>query len=798
MDAERWRRISILYHQALALTTEERSVFLASACGDDAGLRQELESLLADDTPVDDRLPLAASETFAEPVSPTAEGVNTVARPGTILGSYRIERLLGHGGMATVFLAQDLKHRRTVAIKILKTEIGAAVGNRRFLREIEIAAQLVHPHILPLFDSGAVGDQLYYVMPHVEGGSLRSRLQRERLLPVDEALRLAREIASALGHSHRQGFIHRDIKPENILLSDGIALVADFGIARLMSASGGEALTGSWTVLGTPRYMSPEQALGTGSVGAPSDLYSLACVLYEMLAGQPPFTAPGVMTVLSQHAGQLVPPLREKRPEIPEGIERAIERALAKTPDDRYPTAAHFVEALTAGTIGTPIPASSTSQDIDIPHNLPPQRTSFVGRERELTECVKLLHETRLLTLTGIGGCGKTRLALKLAEGLLGSYPDGVWFADLAPLSDGSGVPETVALVLGVRGGSGNDVTETLCRHVEDRRALLVLDNCEHLLESSGQLVDALLNGGDQLRILITSREGLGIDGERQFAVRSLPVPVQESGCNLQAVEASAAVQLFVDRARVVDPAFTLTELNASAVADVCRRLDGIPLAIELAAARVKVLSVEEILSKLDDRFRLLTGGKKALPRHQTLWSVFEWSYDHLTADERRLFRLLSVFAGGWTLAAATAVSSQTSDEFEVLELLTHLVSKSLVVVERVATDRVRYRLLETSRQFAQQKLNDLGEGEAERTRHLEVLHHLGRGARGTRGGAAARQVASGHRIGTSERARGARLVRWGRARGRGRATGRRGVALLAHPRTFHTRARAVDAGAQA
>ena len=162
--------------------------------------------------------------------------------------------------------------------------------------------------------------------------------------------------------------------------------------------------------------------------------------------------------------------------------------------------------------------------------------------------------------------------------------------------------------------------------------------------------------------------------------------------------------------------------MNASVVADVCRRLDGIPLAIELAAARVKVLSVEEILSKLDDRFRLLTGGKKALPRHQTLWSVFEWSYDHLTADEQRLFRLLSVFAGGWTLAAATAVSSQAPDEFEVLELLTHLVDKSLVVVERVAAERVRYRLLETSRQFAQQKLNDAGEGEAERRRHLEYF----------------------------------------------------------------------------
>jgi non-specific serine/threonine protein kinase len=622
--------------------------------------------------------------------------------------------------MATVFLAQDLKHRRTVAIKVLKAEIGVAIGAERFLREIEITAQLVHPHILPLFDSGAIDDRLYYVMPYVEGGSLRARLQRETPLPLDEALRLARDVASALGHAHRQGFIHRDIKPANILLSDGMALVADFGIARVIT--GAQTLSGAGGVLGTPLYMSPEQALGTGDVGVPADIYSLGCVLYEMLAGEPPFTGRSPISVLSQHVAQAVPPLRRMRPEIPEGIERAIEKALAKAPDERYATAAQFVEALTAGTMGTPIPVSSTSQDIDIPHNLPPQRTSFVGREKELTECAELLREARLLTLTGIGGCGKTRLALKLAEHLLARYPDGVWFVDLAPLSDARGVADALALALTVRGELGTGLTETLCRHMRGKRALLVLDNCEHLLESSTELVDALLGAADELRILITSREGLGIDGERPFAVRSLPVPAPESAGDLQAVEASAAVRLFVDRARIVDPRFTLTQRNAAAVADICRRLDGIPLAIELAAARVKVLSVEEILSKLDDRFRLLTGGKKALPRHQTLRSVFEWSYDHLTAQEQRLFRLLSVFAGGWTLAAVTAVFSNAADEFEVLELLTHLVDKSLVMVERVAAERVRYRLLETSRQFAQQKLNDAGEGEAERRRHMEYF----------------------------------------------------------------------------
>ena len=650
MDAERWRRISLLYHEARTLDTKGRRAFLSSACGGDAALRHELESMLTGDTATDLLLPMPVVDATAALTPSTAEGVSAaVVEPGTALGSYQIDRLLGRGGMASVFLAQDLRHRRVVAIKVLKAEIAAAIGADRFMREIEFTAQLVHPHILPLFDSGAVGDRLYYVMPHVKGGSLLARLQREAPLPLDEALRLTHEIASALGHAHRQGFVHRDIKPANILLSDGMAMVADFGIARVMSASGVMRLTGTGAAVGTPLYMSPEQALGTEEVGAPADLYSLACMLYEMLAGAPPFTGPSVIAVLSQHAAQAVPPLRAKRPAVPEGVERTLERALSKAPGDRFATAAQFAEALTAATVGAAMPALSTYTVGS--HNLPLQRTSFVGREKELAACTQLFGETRLLTLTGIGGCGKTRLALMLANRLRPRYPDGVWFVDLAPLSDGSRVAEALAMAVAVREKPGTSLTEALCAHVQGKRLLLVLDNCEHLLESSRALAEALLRAGHELGILVTSREGLGIDGERPFAVRSLSVPAPELVGDLQAVEASEAVRLFVDRARIGDPVFALTPRNAVVVADICRRLDGIPLAIELAATRVKMLSVEEIRSKLDDRFRLLTGGKRALPRHQTLRSVFEWSYDHLTADERRLFRQVSVFAGGFTLA---------------------------------------------------------------------------------------------------------------------------------------------------
>jgi TolB-like protein len=282
---------------------------------------------------------------------------------------YAVERELGRGGMATVYLAQDLKHHRPVAIKVLKPELAAALGPDRFLREIEVTAGLHHPHILPLFDSGRTGGQadrrsvesaerltaqppdrlpdfLFYVMPYVEGESLRDRLERERQLPLEEALQLTREVAEALSYAHSRGVIHRDIKPENILLEGGHALVADFGIAKAVTAAGGERLTTTGISIGTPAYMSPEQASGTDHVDGRSDLYSLGCVLYEMLAGHPPFTGTTAHELLARHATDPVPPLRTGRATIPEPIEAAVERVLAKVPADRYATAQQFSVAL--------------------------------------------------------------------------------------------------------------------------------------------------------------------------------------------------------------------------------------------------------------------------------------------------------------------------------------------------------------------------------------------------------------------------------------------------------------------
>jgi len=262
---------------------------------------------------------------------------------------YRLERELGSGGMATVYLAEDLKHHRKVAVKVLRPELAASLGVERFVREIEIAANLSHPHILPLFDSGEAGGFLYYVMPFIEGESLRDRLQREGKLAVDEAIRLTDQVASALSYAHERGLVHRDIKPENILLAGDQAIVADFGIARAVEAAGGERLTGTGLALGTPAYMSPEQAMGTGELDARSDVYALGCVVYEMVSGEAPFEGPTPQALIAKHISDTAPRLRTSDPTIPLYVERAVERAMAKEPSDRFSSASEFAGALTSG-----------------------------------------------------------------------------------------------------------------------------------------------------------------------------------------------------------------------------------------------------------------------------------------------------------------------------------------------------------------------------------------------------------------------------------------------------------------
>jgi predicted ATPase/DNA-binding winged helix-turn-helix (wHTH) protein len=307
-------------------------------------------------------------------------------------------------------------------------------------------------------------------------------------------------------------------------------------------------------------------------------------------------------------------------------------------------------------------------------HNLPQQLTRFIGHEEDIEEYAALLDHTRLLTLTGIGGCGKSRFAIQLAERVLPAFPDGVWYVDLAPLLDAERVVLTVATVLGVREEKERPIVATLCERLAGQHTLLVLDNCEHLVAACGALVQRVILSCPGVRVMAASREGFGIPGERTVTVRSLSFPPPGSKHELRALEACEAVRLFVDRAQLSVPRFVLGPESANVVGEICRRLDGIPLAIELAAARVKVLSVEEIRARLDDRFRLLTGGSKAaLGRQQTLLATIQWSYDHLAPDQQQLLRRLSVFVGGWTLEGAVRVVGAQWDDYAVLDVLGRL-----------------------------------------------------------------------------------------------------------------------------
>ena len=347
-----------------------------------------------------------------------------------------------------------------------------------------------------------------------------------------------------------------------------------------------------------------------------------------------------------------------------------------------------------------------------------------MGRERELGEAAALLGAHRLVTLTGPGGTGKTRLALQAAAEVLEAHPDGVWLVELAALADPALVPQAVAAAVGVREEPGRPLPATLTDALRPKRLLLVLDNCEHLLDACARLADALLRACPHVRVLATSREALGLAGETAWRVPSLTVPDvadTQHAPDVADVARYAAVRLFADRAAAVQPEFVLTDENAAAVAQICARLDGIPLAIELAAARVRVLPPRQLLERLDDRFRILTGGSRtALERHQTLRAAVDWSYDLLTEPERALFARLAVFAGGWTLEAAEQVGAGEGIESpEVLDLLTRLADQSLVVAQEQPDGTARYRLLESLRQYGRDKLAARAEAPAVRDRHL-------------------------------------------------------------------------------
>ena len=420
-------------------------------------------------------------------------------------------------------------------------------------------------------------------------------------------------------------------------------------------------------------------------------------------------------------------------------LRQLLQDELAIKPE---PDTISLIEAIRAGelskTATTPNVQSAIADDLlDMPiHNLPQRITSFVGREKELEEITNLVMQNRLVMLTGVGGIGKTNLCLQVGQGLLETFPDGVWLIELAPIADPALVTKTTANTLGLRESSeqaispvirerqessNRSILQILLDFLRDKNCLLILDNCEHVIDSAAQLVKDLLQACADVKVLASSREALGVSGELPYRVPSLSLPKVNQPPAFNEWEQYDALHLFVERATAVSPEFQLTEDNFAAPVQICQRLDGIPLALELAAARVRVLNIAQIATRLDDRFRLLTGGSRtALPRQQTLRALIDWSWELLTESEQLLLQRLSVFAGGMTLAAVEAVCAGNDlDSYALLDLLSELVNKSLVLARREKGEEMRYRLLETIRQYAQERLLITGQGTLFRQYHL-------------------------------------------------------------------------------
>lgn len=643
----------------------------------------------------------------AYPMPPEARAVRAASAhrmaPGTVIdGKYRVDGFLGEGGMGSVLRATQLALRRPVAIKVMRRDKSLASNALdRFRREAIALARLKHPQIVTIHDitdSPDVGT--YIVMELVEGESLQTVISNQGRLDPSRAVAIIRQACDAIEAAHRAGVLHRDIKPANIVLETvgerEIAKVLDFGIADLRGDESVSTLLPEG-IVGTPHYMAPEQAEGL-TADARTDVYALGCTLYAMVVGAPPFadSAGGVTDVL--FCQRNVVPVRpaDRVPGMLPALESAILKALAKRPDDRFQSAAAFSEALAS---------------LATPTNLPRPITAFVGRDAVFAGTVATVETARLVTLFGPGGIGKTRLAIEVASRLGERFPDGVWMAQLESVRDAAMVPLEVARSAGVRERSDHHPISWLREALANRRVLLIVDNCEHVLEAVANLALELLESTPGVHMLVTSREALGVRGESVVAVPVLEVPVATDQMQLDDLGRIESVRLFVERARQCRPDFQLTTENRGTVVDLCRSLDGLPLAIELAAARVRSLNTRQILDRLSDRFRLL-GSAKGSGRQSTLEAAIDWSYELLTPDERALFRRVSVFEGGWTLDAAEALASAAGmSAWDVLDLLDRLVDKSLVIVESRG-EASRYGMLESIRQYGRRQLDAALESE--------------------------------------------------------------------------------------
>lgn len=661
------------------------------------------------------------------PMRPSRGGPSTLS-PGSQFGAYEILSPLGAGGMGEVYRARDTRLGREVAIKILPGNLCPDRKSvERFEQEARSASALNHPNIVTIYELGQVETTCYIAMELVEGEVVRDLLHSGSI-PLQKVMQIAAQVADGLAKAHRAGIVHRDLKPENLMVSrDGFVKILDFGLAKLNTpedANSAETRTRQTlpgTLMGTLEYMSPEQASGQ-LVDFRSDQFSFGSVLYEMLTGKPAFHRDNQAETVAAILRDQLQPVSALNPEAPAPLCWVVDRCLDKKPEQRYASTSDLARDLvTMRDRFSELPVGSLESR---PSNLPRQPTAFVGRDAEVAAVKELLlrPDVHLVTLTGPGGIGKTRLGLRVAEGLGDDFPGGVYYVPLAPVTDPQLIAPAIAQTLGLRATMRQSPLESLKAHLQHplrMPILLLLDNFEHLV-SEAPLVSELLNSCAKLTLLVTSRSPMHVYGEHEYPVPSLALPDPKSVSGIEGLTQYPAVALFVQRARAVKPDFQINQDNAAAIATICARLDGLPLAIELAAARIKVLSVSAMQTRLESRLQLLTGGARDLPvRQQTLRGAIDWSYGFLSPAEQTLFRRLSVFVSGCTLEAVEAVCNAKQDlELDVLDGMGSLVDKSLLRRVERGEGEPRFVMLDTIREYGLEHLAASGEEAATRRAH--------------------------------------------------------------------------------
>ena len=639
---------------------------------------------------------------------------------GSEFAGYKVTGLLGRGGMGFVYEAEHLLLKRKAALKTLAPELGGDLDfKERFIRESQTVASIDHPNIIPIYDAGDLEGFAYISMRYVNGPDLGRLIDDGGTHDPHFALTILEQVAGALDAAHEHDVIHRDVKPPNVMIEDGSGRIylMDFGIAK--QGGGERGLTQAGVFVGTVEYAAPEQ-IEAKEITAAADIYAFGGVLFESLTGQKPYVRETDVAVMFAHITEPPPKVTDVRPELPEEFDAVIARAMAKEPAERFATCRDMIEAARAALGGRMASGARTfvaevSEAPTTSHSeIPVLLTPLIGRDDELESVLALLRQpaVRLVTLTALGGTGKTRLALEVGT-KAAEYFDEALFVDVAPVQDPNLVGSAIAGVLGVRETPDRPLSEAIAERIGDARMLIVIDDFGHVLPAAS-LIDAILAAAPGLTVLATSRTPLRIRGEREYPVQPLAVP------GLGDITAnSPAVQLFAERAQEVKPNFEITDENVAAVAEICRRLEGIPLAIELAAARVKLLTPAQILARLEEkRLSFLSGGSD---QQATLRDAIGWSHNLLDERGKSLFARLAVFVGGTSLETAENVAGQPLGlEFgEVLDSIASLVDNGLVRQVEAADGEPRFKMLETIREFALERLVERGELEDARNRHL-------------------------------------------------------------------------------